>query len=61
MQHHDIDVHGQHFELLPFVTSKRACLGRPLTVIFVQIVLGRLLQGFDWSIPNVEEKPIDMS
>jgi cytochrome P450 len=61
MQHHDIDVHGRHFELLPFGTGNRACPGRPLVIIFVQIVLARLLQSFDWSIPNVEQEPMDMS
>jgi cytochrome P450 len=61
MQHRDIDVQGRHFELLPFGTGKRACPGRPLAVIFVQIVLARLLQSFNWSIPNVEQEPIDMS
>jgi hypothetical protein len=60
MQHHDIDVHGRHFELLRFGIGKWACLGRSLAVIFVQIVLAQLLQSFDWSVPNVEEKPIDM-
>ncbi len=61
MQHCVIDVQGRHFELLPFGTRKQACPGHPLAVIFVQIVLAWLLQSFDCSIPNVEEKPIDMS
>jgi cytochrome P450 len=60
MQHHDIDVQGRHFELLPFGIGKRACPGRPLAFTFVQIMLARLLQSFDWSIPNVEQEPIDM-
>jgi cytochrome P450 len=60
MQHHDIDMQGRHFELLPFSTGKQACPRCPLAIIFVQIMLARLLQSFDWSIPNVEEKPIDM-
>jgi cytochrome P450 len=60
MQHHDIDMQGRHFELLPFSTRKQACPGYPLAIIFVQIMLAQLLQNFDWSIPNVEEKPIDM-
>jgi cytochrome P450 len=60
MQHHDIDVHGRHFELLPFGTGKQACPRRPLAFIFVQIMLAQNLQSFDWSIPNVKEKPIDM-
>jgi cytochrome P450 len=61
MQHHDIDVQGQNFELLPFGTGKRACPGRPLANLFVQIALARLLQSFDYSIPKEEQESIDMS
>jgi cytochrome P450 len=58
IQHHDIDVRGRHFVLLPFGIGKRACPGHPLAFIFFQIVLTRILQSFDWSIPNVEENPL---
>jgi cytochrome P450 len=61
MQQPDIDVQGRNFELLPFGTGKRACPGRPLAVLFVQIALARLLQSFDYSIPTEEQEPIDMS
>jgi cytochrome P450 len=61
MQHHDIDVQGRNFELLPFGTGKRACPGRPLADLLVQIALARLLQSFDYPIPKVEQEPIDMS
>jgi cytochrome P450 len=60
MQHHDVDVQDRHFELLPFGTRNQTCPRRPLAIMIVQIVLARLLQSFDWSIPNVEEKPIDV-
>ncbi|CAM6040225.1 unnamed protein product [Sphagnum compactum] len=61
MEHDDIDMQGRNFELLPFGTGKRACPGRPLAVLIVQIALARLLQSFDYSIPKVEQEPIDMS
>jgi cytochrome P450 len=61
MQHHDIDVQGQNFELLPFGIGKRACPGRSLANLFVQIALTHLLQSFDYSIPKEEQEPIDMS
>jgi len=58
MQHHDIDVQGRHFELLPFGTRNRTCPRRPLTVMIVQIVLAQLLQSFDWSIPMWRKNPL---
>jgi cytochrome P450 len=63
-QHPEIDVHGHDFELLPFGTGRRACPGRPLGILFVQIVLGNLLQSFDWTLPpNLQQEPmkLDMS
>jgi cytochrome P450 len=63
-QHPEIDVHGHDFELLPFGTGRRACPGRPLGILFVQIVLANLLQSFDWTLPpNLQQEPmkLDMS
>jgi flavonoid 3'-monooxygenase len=63
-QHREIDVHGQDFELLPFGTGRRACPGRPLGILSVQIVLANLLQSFDWTLPpNLQQEPmkLDMS
>ncbi|CAN5972814.1 unnamed protein product [Sphagnum jensenii] len=64
MQHPEIDVHGHDFELLPFGTGRRACPGRPLGMLFAQIVLANLLQCFDWTLPpNLQQEPmkLDMS
>jgi cytochrome P450 len=63
-QHPEIDVHGHNFELLPFGTGRRACPGRPLGILFAQIVLANLLQSFDWTLPpNLQQEPmkLDMS
>jgi 26-hydroxylase len=64
MQHPEIDVHGHDFELLPFGTGRRACPGRPLGILFAQIVLANLLQSFGWTLPlNLQQEPmkLDMS
>jgi cytochrome P450 len=64
LQHPEIDVYGQHFELLPFGTGRRACPGRPLGILFAQIILASLLQSFDWTLPpNLQQEPmkLDMS
>ncbi|KAH9300187.1 hypothetical protein KI387_011770 [Taxus chinensis] len=47
----DIDVKGQHFELIPFGSGRRMCPGMSLALTIVTHTLGRLLQSFEWSIP----------
>lgn len=54
----NIDVRGQHFELLPFGSGRRVCPGQNLGLLNVHIILARLLQGFSWSIHDLEH---DMS
>jgi cytochrome P450 len=64
LQHPEIDVYGQHFELLPFGTGRQACPRRPLGILFAQIILASLLQSFDWIFPpNLQQEPmkLDMS
>ncbi|MCO5608365.1 hypothetical protein L7F22_062574 [Adiantum nelumboides] len=46
----NIDVSGQHFELLPFGSGRRSCPGLPLGLSNVHIMLASLIQVFDWSI-----------
>ncbi|MCO5584093.1 hypothetical protein L7F22_038016 [Adiantum nelumboides] len=55
----DIDVRGQHFELLPFGAGRRGCPGLTLGLSNVHIMLANLIQVFDWSFensPNLSEK-----
>ncbi|XP_057975857.1 cytochrome P450 CYP82D47-like [Malania oleifera] len=57
--HKDVDVKGQHFELLPFGAGRRACPGISFGLVVVNLTLASLLQAFDiWSPAN---GPIDMS
>ncbi|KAH6822016.1 hypothetical protein C2S53_014486 [Perilla frutescens var. hirtella] len=47
-----IDVKGQHFELLPFGTGRRGCPGMLLAIQEVVIIIGTMIQCFDWKLPD---------
>ncbi|GLJ19654.1 hypothetical protein SUGI_0356020 [Cryptomeria japonica] len=55
----EIDVKGQDFELIPFGLGRRICPGISLAMIVVSHTLGRLLQSFEWFVP--EGTVIDMT
>ncbi|GLJ19639.1 hypothetical protein SUGI_0355690 [Cryptomeria japonica] len=55
----EIDVKGQDFNLFPFGSGRRICPGMPLALIMVTYTLGRLLQSFEWFVP--EGTVIDMT
>ncbi|XP_059279237.1 cytochrome P450 CYP82D47-like [Lycium ferocissimum] len=57
--HKDVDVRGNHFELIPFGSGRRMCPGVSLGLQVVQYVLAVLLQGFEIKRPS--DEPIDMS
>ena len=56
--HKDIDLKGNHFELLPFGTGRRVCPG----ILFAQhasrLALATLIQQFEMKTPGNE--PVDM-
>nr|GMC66060.1 molybdenum cofactor sulfurase [Ipomoea batatas] len=57
--HKDIDVRGQHFELIPFGSGRRSCPGIQLSLQTLHISLATLLHCFDFALPSDEK--IDMS
>ncbi|CAL5422231.1 unnamed protein product [Camellia sinensis] len=53
---------GQHYELIPFGTGRRICVGFTLAHRVVHFGLATLLQAFDWELPsNFTTENMDMS
>ncbi|KAL3841105.1 hypothetical protein ACJIZ3_025696 [Penstemon smallii] len=56
-----IDTKGQHFELIPFGSGRRSCIGMYLAEKMVSLTIARLVQTFDWKLPvNVSPENVDM-
>ncbi|PRQ39956.1 putative geraniol 8-hydroxylase [Rosa chinensis] len=47
-----IDVTGKNFELIPFGGGRRICPGLPLAIRMLHLMLGSLLNNFDWKLEN---------
>ncbi|GLT59067.1 hypothetical protein SLA2020_319090 [Shorea laevis] len=57
-----IDYKGQNFELLPFGSGRRICVGMPLAHRVIHLALATLLHHFDWELPiNTTPKDLDMN
>ncbi|KAA8528591.1 hypothetical protein F0562_035946 [Nyssa sinensis] len=57
--HKDVDVRGQHFELIPFGSGRRMCPGISLAMQHTELTLASLLHGFELETPFNE--PVDMT
>lgn len=58
----NIDVKGQHFELLPFGSGRRMCPGYNLGLKMMRSLLANMLHGFDWKLPEdtkIEDMNLD--
>ncbi|KAM6568545.1 hypothetical protein CsatB_016530 [Cannabis sativa] len=47
-----VDVRGQHFQLLPFGSGRRVCPGTTLGLQIVHTTLASMLQCFEWKATN---------
>lgn len=62
MHNADIDMRGNHFGLIPFGAGRRQCPGMPLGILFVQMGVARLVQAFDFALPDgMVAADLDMS
>ncbi|XP_031123130.1 cytochrome P450 82A4-like [Ipomoea triloba] len=59
MEHKDVDVRGNHFDLLPFGSGRRMCPAVSLGVQSVQLGLASVIHGFD--IRRALDEKIDMT
>lgn len=50
--HMDVDVKGQHFELIPFGGGRRACPGISFALQMTHLAIAALLQAFDVTTPS---------
>jgi geraniol 8-hydroxylase len=57
----EVDVRGQDFELIPFGAGRRICPGLPLAIRMVPVVLGSLINSFDWKLEGgIAPEELDM-
>ncbi|KAK1391098.1 3,9-dihydroxypterocarpan 6A-monooxygenase [Heracleum sosnowskyi] len=49
-----LDVRGQHFQLLPFGAGRRQCPSTALSVKVVQSTIAAMIQCFDWNVVGGE-------
>ncbi|XP_060181244.1 geraniol 8-hydroxylase-like [Lycium barbarum] len=46
----DLDMRGKDFELIPFGVGRRICPGLPLALRMVPVMLGSILNSFNWKL-----------
>ncbi|MBA0659136.1 hypothetical protein Goklo_011295 [Gossypium klotzschianum] len=50
--HKDVDVRGQHFELMPFGSGRRSCPGTSFALHMLFLTMSNFLHAFDFSTPS---------
>lgn len=50
-----LDVRGQHFQLLPFGSGRRSCPGATLALQVVQTTLASMVQCFEWKVGDGDD------
>ncbi|KAI8542239.1 hypothetical protein RHMOL_Rhmol08G0123000 [Rhododendron molle] len=57
----DVDVRGRDFELIPFGAGRRICPGLSLAIRVVPLMLGSLINSFDWKLDGgMKPEELDM-
>ncbi|KAD4385511.1 hypothetical protein R6Q59_010559 [Mikania micrantha] len=51
----EVDVKGRHFELIPFGSGRRMCLGMPFALESLQLILASILHAFEFQNPSNEK------
>nr|POE70888.1 cytochrome p450 82a4 [Quercus suber] len=59
--HKDVDVKGQHFELIPFGSGRRMCPGISFALQVTQLTLATLLHAFEIGLTNLIATPLEFN
>ncbi|XP_050206299.1 probable (S)-N-methylcoclaurine 3'-hydroxylase isozyme 2 [Mercurialis annua] len=51
----NVDFKGRNFELIPFGSGRRICVGLPMAARQIHLILANLIHHFDWSLQNDED------
>ncbi|KAB2603951.1 cytochrome P450 CYP736A12-like [Pyrus ussuriensis x Pyrus communis] len=58
----NVYVRGHHFQILPFGSGRRRCVGMQLGITVVHFLLAQLVHCFDWELPdNMLPNELDMT
>ncbi|XP_061354572.1 geraniol 8-hydroxylase-like [Gastrolobium bilobum] len=56
-----VDIQGKNFELTPFGSGRRICPGMPLAIRMLHLMLGSLINSFNWKLENgMKSEEMDM-
>nr|WET52775.1 cytochrome P450 76A134 [Ajuga reptans] len=56
----NVEYKGQHFDLIPFGSGRRICVGFPLAHRVVHLAIATLVHSFDWDLgPGIKPQDID--
>ncbi|CAM6086680.1 unnamed protein product [Calypogeia fissa] len=56
------DVKGQDFEMMPFGSGRRSCIGMNLGLLMVQLTVAQMLHVCNWSLPpGMEPEDVDIA
>ncbi|PHT28842.1 Geraniol 8-hydroxylase [Capsicum baccatum] len=57
----ELDVRGNDLDLIPFGSGRRICPGFPLALKLIPVMLGSMLNSFNWKLEaGIEPKDLDM-
>ncbi|KAL2346965.1 hypothetical protein Fmac_000965 [Flemingia macrophylla] len=56
----EVDFRGNYFQLIPFGSGRRGCIGISFALASTEYMLANLLYWFDWKLPETESG-VDMS
>ena len=58
----EIDMKGNHLQLIPFGAGRRQCPGMSLGILFVSFGIARLVQAFNFALPDGQDpSSLDMT